>query len=35
MTIGNGVTLGANSVLMTQPRDNSTYLGVPAMKFDF
>ena len=35
MTIGNGVTLGANSVLMTQPKDDSTYLGVPAMKFDF
>lgn len=35
MTIGDGVTLGANSVLMTQPRDNCTYLGVPAMKFDF
>lgn len=35
MTIGIGVTLGANSVLMTQPRDNSTYLGVPAKKFDF
>ena len=35
MVIGNGVTLGANSVLMTQPKDNATYLGVPAMKFDF
>ena len=35
MTIGDGVTLGANSVLMTTPRNNSTYLGVPARKFDF
>ena len=35
MAIGNGVTLGANSVLMTQPKDNCTYLGVPARKFDF
>jgi len=35
MKIGNGVTLAANSVLMTQPKDNSTYLGVPAMKFDY
>lgn len=35
LIIGKGVTLGANSVLMTNPRDNSTYLGVPAMKFDF
>jgi len=33
--IGHGVTLGANSVLMTQPKDNTTYLGVPARKFDF
>lgn len=35
LIIGKGVTLGANSVLMTSPRDNSTYLGVPALKFDF
>ena len=35
MTIGNEVTIGANSVLMTQPKDNSTYLGVPALKFDY
>lgn len=34
-SIGDGVTLGANSVLMTRPQDNSTYLGVPARKFDF
>ncbi|MBQ6167362.1 MAG: acetyltransferase [Muribaculaceae bacterium] len=35
MTIGNEVTIGANSVLMTQPKDNSTYLGVPALKFEY
>ena len=35
MTIGNEVTIGANSVLMTQPKDNSTYLGVPAFKFEY
>jgi len=33
--IGHEVTLGANSVLMTNPRDCCTYLGVPAKKFDF
>ena len=35
LTIGDGVTLGANSVLMTHPKDNNTYIGVPALKFDF
>lgn len=34
MTIGDGITLGANSVLMTQPKSHSTYLGVPAKRFD-
>ena len=35
ISIGHDITLGANSVLMTQPKNNSTYLGVPAKKFDF
>ncbi len=33
--IGNNVTLGAGSVLMTKPKDGCTYIGVPAKKFDF
>lgn len=33
--IGNNITLGAGSVLMTKPKDNCTYIGVPAKKFDF
>ena len=33
--IGNNVTLGAGSVLMTKPKDGTTYIGVPAKKFDF
>ena len=33
--IGNHVTLGAGSVLMTKPKDGMTYIGVPAKKFDF
>ena len=33
--IGDRVTLGAGSVLMTKPKDGSTYIGVPAKKFEF
>ena len=33
--VGDNVTLGAGSVLMTRPKDNATYVGVPAKKFDF
>ena len=33
--IGNNVTLGAGSVLVIKPKDDSTYIGVPAKKFDF
>lgn len=33
--IGNNVTLGAGSVLMTKPKDGYTYIGVPAKKFDY
>ena len=33
--VGENVTLGAGSVLMTKPKDNATYVGVPAKKFDF
>lgn len=32
--IGNHVRLGAGSVLMTKPKDNTLYLGVPAKKTD-
>ena len=35
ISIGNNVTLGAGSVLMTNPKDGMTYIGVPALKFDF
>ena len=33
--IGNNVTLGAGSVLMTKPKNGMTYIGVPALKFNF
>ena len=33
--VGDNVTLGAGSVLMTKPKDGFTYIGVPAKKFDF
>ena len=33
--IGDNVTLGAGSVMMTKPKDGFTYIGVPAKKFDF
>ena len=33
--IGNRITLGAGSVLMTKPKDGFTYVGVPARKFDY
>ena len=33
--IGNHVRVGAGSVLMTKPKDNTLYLGVPAKKTDF
>lgn len=33
--IGNNVRLGAGSVLMTRPKDDSTYIGVPAKLFRF
>lgn len=35
VTVGNHLTLGAGSVLMTKPKDGCTYIGVPAKKFDF
>lgn len=35
LKIGNGVTLGAGAVLMTKPKDNSTYIGNPAKIFKF
>lgn len=35
VNIGSNVTLGAGSVLMTKPKDDHTYIGVPARKFDF
>ena len=35
ISIGNNVTLGAGSVLITKPKDGMTYIGVPALKFDF
>ena len=30
ISIGHNITLGAGSVLMTKPKDNATYIGVPA-----
>ena len=33
--VGNNITLGAGSVLMTKPKDGFTYIGVPAKKFDY
>ena len=33
--IGSHVTLGAGSVLMTKPKDNCTYIGVPAKRFNY
>ena len=33
--VGNNVTLGAGSVLMTKPKDGVTYIGVPAKKFEY
>ena len=33
--VGDNVTLGAGSVLMTKPKDGQTYIGVPAKKFEF
>ena len=33
--IGDNVTLGAGSVLMTKPKDGGTYIGVPAKKFNY
>ena len=33
--IGDNITLGAGSVLMTKPKDGFTYIGVPAKKFSF
>lgn len=35
ISIGNNITLGAGSVLMTKPKDNATYIGVPAKKFNY
>lgn len=35
MRVGNGVTLGAGSVLMTKPKDDCHYIGVPAKIFRF
>lgn len=33
--VGDNVTLGAGSVLMKKPKDNCTYIGVPAKRFEF
>ena len=33
--IGNHITLGAGSVLMTKPKDGATYIGVPAKRFNY
>ena len=33
--IGNQVTLGAGSVLMRKPKDGTTYIGNPALKFKY
>lgn len=35
LTIGNGVRLGAGSVLMTKPKDGCTYIGNPAKLFRY
>ena len=35
ISVGNNITLGAGSVLMTKPKDNATYIGVPAKKFNY
>ena len=35
VAVGNHVTLGAGSVLMTKPKDGMTYIGVPAKRFDY
>lgn len=35
LKIGNGVTLGAGAVLMTKPKDGSTYIGNPAKLFRY
>lgn len=35
LKVGNGITLGAGSVLMTKPKDESHYIGVPAKIFKF
>ena len=35
VVVGNHVTLGAGSVLMTKPKDGMTYIGVPAKRFDY
>ena len=35
ISIGDNVTLGAGSVLMTKPKNNCTYIGVPAKKFEY
>lgn len=33
--VGNNITLGAGSVLMTKPKNGCTYIGVPAKKFEY
>ena len=35
VVIGDHITLGAGSVLMTKPKNGMTYIGVPAKKFDY
>lgn len=35
LRVGNDVKLGAGSVLMTHPKDNSTYIGNPARIFKY
>ena len=33
--IGENVTLGAGSVLMSNPKNGFTYIGIPAKKFEY
>ena len=35
LKIGNNVTVGAGAVLMTKPKENSTYIGNPAKLFKY
>lgn len=33
LKVGHGITLAAGSILMTKPKDNSVYMGIPAKIF--